>query len=200
MDVIRAGNAPGYSYFQLTILKPSIMIAIQSMEKKEYLMRIAEKVIPGLAAGRFFVMVCGEERYYAGLCAKEEQPVYRSFYDEFDFAFSIRCTFSLCDVKTNGRWVRLQGNSHIYTSPILFVVDREEFNFIPDHAAERMHSRYRANTLVVDSYDCPGYSMQQLARAMKANGLNFILKKELKKAPDATRNSGASSHAVVESY
>lgn len=136
-------------------------------------------VFPELKAGRFFTKVNGIDHYFSGLLHTEVKRSYRSFYDEYDFAFSVHCTFSLCDKKTDARWVRQEGCEYFYSTPVLFVVDRTDFNYLPGQAVSRMIRHYRANTLVLGSYAHPEYSWQQLADHMKRNGIHLILQREL---------------------
>ena len=163
----------------MAILKQLNLIAIQSVKKKEYYLRIAEKVFPELKSGRFFAKVQGIEHYFSGLIQTEVKINYKSFYDEYDFAFSIRCTFSLCDKKNETRWVRQEGSEHFYSTPVLFVVDRTDFNYSPEQAVSRMIRHYRANTLVLGSYAHPEFSWEQLADHMRRNGIHLILQREL---------------------
>jgi|GEM_PF-6303792 len=149
------------------------------MSRNEYLLNIAERVFPELAAGKFFAITGGAEYYFSGLQHTEVEQLYRSFYDEFDFAFCIRCSFSLCDLKTDTRWVRQEGEKHFYTTPVLRVVERTDFNYAPANAIRRMRTHYRANTLVLETYSRPGISSGQLAEGMNAAGLYFFLKEEL---------------------
>jgi len=149
------------------------------MERNKYLIKIAEKVFPELKAGRFFVTVKGKEHYFSGLLSMEVKKGYRSFYDEFDYAFNVHCTFSLCDIKTDDRWMRQPGNEHEYHTPFLFVVERNNFDSSPLQVVNRMCSYYRANTLVLDAYSHLHYSEKHLAEVMNRNGLNFMLKEEL---------------------
>ena len=165
------------------------MIAIQSVKKKEYYLRIAEKVFPELKSGRFFAKVQGIEHYFSGLIQTEVKINYKSFYDEYDFAFSIRCTFSLCDRKTDVRWVRQEGREHYYNTPVLFVVERNDLNFLPDQIIQRMKSYYRANTLLINSYKHSHFSLKQFKELMKRNELHFILHSELEK-DNASGQSG----------
>ncbi len=155
------------------------MIALQSMERKEYCLKIAEKVFPELKAGRFFATVNGIEHYFSGLNHVEVKSSYRSFYDEYDFAFSVHCTFSLCDRRTDARWIRQEGSEHFYSTPVLFVVERTDFNYLPEQAVSRMIRHYRANALVLGSYAHPEFSWEQLADQMRRNGIHLILQREL---------------------
>lgn len=149
------------------------------MEKKEYYFRIAEMVFPELKSGRIFAKVNGMEHYFSGLIHTEVKVNYKSFYDEYDFSFSIRCTFSLCDRKTEVRWVRQEGREHYYDTPVLFVVERNDLNFLPDQIISRMKNYYRANTLLLRSYAYNQYSIRQFYELMKFNGLHFILHRDL---------------------
>lgn len=165
------------------------MIALQSMDKREYYLRIAERVFPELKTGRFFAKVNGIEHYFSGLIDAEVKINYKSFYDEYDFAFSIRCTFSLCDKKTETRWVRQEGSVHYFNTPLLFVVERDELNFLPDQIVQRMRSYYRANTLLLGSYAYPHRPIKQFKELMKVNELHFILHSELENV-NASGQSG----------
>ena len=149
------------------------------MERSEYLFRIAGKVFPGLRTGKFFTVVNGTEQYFSGMLQKEVKLYYKSFYEEYDYAFSLQCIFSLCDRKTKVRWVRQPGTRHQYTSPALFVVERTDFHNAPEQIVKRMQTHYRANTLILDSYSHPRYSGRQLATILEMNGLNLIMRNEL---------------------
>ncbi|CAN5552811.1 hypothetical protein BH11BAC1_BH11BAC1_22670 [soil metagenome] len=155
------------------------MIVMQSMERKEYYLKIAEKVYPELNSGRFFANVKGIEHYFSGLLSMEVKSIYKSFYDEFDFAFSVQCTFSLCDQKSDLRWIRKEGREHSYMTPVVFVVERSEMNYPPAQIMNRMLSRYRANTIILESYNYGHYNEQHLAEYMRQTGLQVIWKREL---------------------
>ena len=149
------------------------------MERKEYYLKIAEKVFPELKSGKFFTNVKGVEHYFSGLLSIEVKNIYKSFYDEFDYAFSIRCTFSLSDRKSDTRWIRQEGSEHCYTTPVLFVVDRLDMDYEPEQVVRRMLHRYRANTIILESFNYYQYHEQHLAEYLRRSGVHLIWKKEL---------------------
>ena len=149
------------------------------MYGKEYLLKIGHYVLPELEKGRFFTKVKGVEHYFSGLINTEVKIIYRSFYDEFDFAFSLRCTFSLCDIKSETRWMRKEGSEHYFETPPFFVVERNEFNYSPEKVVKRLHSHYRANTLLLGTYSFQQFKESHLDECFRRSGLHLIMRREL---------------------
>jgi hypothetical protein len=149
------------------------------MKSKEYLLKIAAGAYPEIFKGKFFTVIKGAEHYFSGLHHAEVKYIYRSFYDEFDFAFSLHCRFTLSDRKCGSRWTRQEGSEHVYAAPALFVVDRMEMNYAPAQLVSRMQHHYRANTLVLGTYRHPQFTMKQLEECMDESGINFIRRKDL---------------------
>jgi hypothetical protein len=163
------------------------------MKTDAFLLTLAEKICPQLKAGRFFATVKGKEYYFSGLLQRRVMPAYRGFYDEFDYAFSVHCTFAMCDVYNGARWMRLDSRENFFATPAIIVVERSQFDFSPAQTVERMKQRYFANTLLAGEYFHPSYSKEHLKRCMEAAGLHFFLSEELempvqkKIIPDAAK-------------
>jgi len=51
-------------------------------------------------------------------------------------------------------------------------------NATPQQVVNRMVTCYRANTLVLEKYNHPEFSISSLTNYLKANGIHFIVKKE----------------------
>lgn len=166
------------------------MIVLQSMSKKKYYLGIAEKVYPELKAGRFFTNIKGTEHYFSGLSNTDVKCIYKSFYDEYDYAFSIQCTFSLCDKRSGSRWVRQEGSVHIYFTPVLYVVDRNDLYLAPDRIIDRMIHFYRSNTLVVGSNHSGHFAKIQLNEQMRKNNLQLIYRNEIEIQIDCLKQAG----------
>ncbi len=149
------------------------------MYGKEYLIKIGHHVFPELKTFGFFATVKGVEHYFSGLVNTDVKIIYRSFYDEFDYAFSLQCTFSLCDKKTEARWIRQEGSEHFFETPPFFVVERNDFSCSPEQVVKRMHSHYRANTLVLGAYSFQQYKESHLGESMRRCGVHMIMRMEL---------------------
>jgi hypothetical protein len=155
------------------------LIVLKSMERKDLLM-VALEIFPELNARGFFTTEKGVEYYFAGLQEMEIESAYKSFYEEYDVAFNIRCTYSVCDYKTESRWIRMDGQHHLYRTPMLYVVNRIDLNASPAQIAYRMNGHYRANTLVVEKYFHPEFSTSSLKSFLAAHGIYVVIKKHEK--------------------
>ena len=163
----------------MTILKPVTLFALQSMKQKIFYLRIAETAFPGLQQKRFFTTVGDTEYYFSGLRMTEVQHIYRSYYDEFDYAFSIRCTFSVCDRREGSRWIRQPGDDHLYTTPPAVVVQRDELACSPAQIIFRMKNFYKANVLIYSGYKHSLFSENQLREILESNQLSLVHRKDL---------------------
>jgi len=137
---------------------------------------VALHAFPQLKARGFFTLVEGVEYYFAALQEMEIESTYKSFYEEYDVAFNLRCTYSICDYKKESRWLRMSGDQHVYRTPLLYVINRIDLDESPAQIANRMISYYRANMLVIEKYNHPEYSVSSLNSYLKANGIYFIIK------------------------
>ena len=149
------------------------------MKTKLYYLQIAEKVFPGLQHKRFFTAIGGTEHYYSGLRMTEVEHIYKSYYDEFDFAFSIRCTFSICDKQEGRRWIRQPGDEHLFSTPPAYVVQRSDVSCSPAQIIEKMKKFYKANVLICSGRSHPMVSEAVLREIMETNKLCLIHKTEL---------------------
>ena len=141
----------------------------------EDLLMVALKAFPELNARGFFTVVSGVEYYFAGLQKMEVESFYKSFYEEYDVAFRVRCIFSLCDCKTESKWKRIEGLQHIYRTPILYVVKRFAIDGSPKQIWSRMVNRYNANALVIEHYVHSEYSIDYLKKFLAAKNIHVIL-------------------------
>ena len=152
------------------------MIVLESMERKDLLM-VAIEIFPELTARGFFTVIKGMEYYFSGLQEMEIESAYKTFYEEYDVAFNVRSTYSVCDCKTESMWKRMDGNRHVYRTPMLYVINRFDMNATPAQIATRMISHYRANTLVIEKYTHPEFSASSLKIFLSANGIHMIIRK-----------------------
>jgi len=176
----------------MIILKPLKLIALKSMEREELLL-MALEVFPELKLRGFFTVIEGVEYYFAGLQDMEIESAYKSFYDEYDFAFSLRCTYSICDCRIDSKWTRLNG-AQVYRTPVLYVVNRSEMNESPKQIAGRMVHCYRANTLVLEKYNHPDFSIDRLKTYLNMKGIYFMVKKEKQVQEELTGRKTQADH------
>ena len=155
------------------------MIVLKSMEKAELIM-VAMEAFPELNTRGFFTITRGNEYYFSGLQKMEIESAYKPFYEEYDFAFSVKCTYSICDCRTDSRWIRMEGDRHVYITPMLYVINRSGVNASPSQLVRRMIYDYRANVLVIDQYDYQDISLSVLKNYLSSYGLYLILKGENK--------------------
>jgi hypothetical protein len=145
------------------------------METQDLLM-VALQAFPELKARGFFTIIAGVEHYFSALQEMKVETTYKSFYEEYDVAFSLRCTYSICDWKNKSRWIRIEGDKHVYRTPLLYVINRFDLNESPEQIASRMMTHYRANALVIEKYNHPEYSVASLSSYLKAHNIYFVMK------------------------
>jgi hypothetical protein len=127
----------------------------------------------------------------------EVESLYKSFYEEYDVAFSLHCIFSICDRKSDSRWQRMEGDSHVYRTPVLYIINRTEMEGSPAQIAYRMLNRYCANTLVIEKYEHQKYDEAYLKSYLADKGIHLILKEQkvhvsyrISKKPNQLADSG----------
>ena len=157
------------------------------MNREAFLFRISETAFPGLKEGRFFCTFKGTEYYFSGLISREVKIIYRSFYDPFDFAFSIDCVFSVCDVKSDSRWIRKEGSRHIYSTPVLSVMERNRFDCDPETVLAKLTAK-RVNVLVLDSCSWKPEQVNRLRDHLLHNGVCLIFRRELEEIASSTNS------------
>ena len=165
------------------------------MERADLLM-VAMEAYPELKARGFFTVIRGNEYYFSGLQKMEIESAYKPFYEEYDLAFSIRCTYSVCDYKSETRWKRMDGDHHVFKTPVLYLISRSDLDASPSAIVNRMVTHYRANALVIEKYHHPDYSISSLKSYLLANGMYLVLKENKQKQDYLNDNNAASINAI----
>jgi len=163
---------------------------------------VATEIFPELKARGFFTDIGGREHYFSGLQKMEIVSAYKSFYEEYDLAFSVKCLYSVCDCKTESRWIRLEGNHHIYKTPVLYLIRKFDLDLSPSQIAKRMIKHYRANVLVLESYNHQNFQIGSLKNYLSAYGIYLIQSVVAKNQKPLIRKAETSSlnHQTSNDY